>query len=131
MKTTPTFVFAVVLVAVGFAMPRSASAQSYTYQPSRPTFSPYFSYFQVNTTGLPDYQTFIQPQRQLRAQIQREQNRLRSVERTQLSLQREATRLRLGSMIREDPNARRVVPAARFLNYSGFFPDQNSVRQRR
>ncbi len=34
------------------------------YVPARPTISPYFAYSAINTTGLPNYYTYIQPLQQ-------------------------------------------------------------------
>jgi hypothetical protein len=36
------------------------------YYPARPTFSPYFLYRQVNTTGIPNYYSFVEPAKQYR-----------------------------------------------------------------
>ena len=43
------------------------------YYPSRPTFSPYLLYNQVNLTGIPNYYTFVQPATQYRDFLQRKQ----------------------------------------------------------
>ena len=130
MKKSSLLLTTAVLGFVSFAYANSASAQS-SYQPARPTFSPYFSYFQVNTTGLPNYQTFIAPERRIRAQFQQEQARIRSVEQTGIRLQRDVTRLAVGGLVRQTDATRRVVPAATFLNYSGFYPQQQAARRRR
>ncbi|MGE0756004.1 MAG: hypothetical protein AB7F89_19980 [Pirellulaceae bacterium] len=41
------------------------------YAPSRPVLSPYFFYSAINTTGLPNYYTYVRPAIQFEAFLQR------------------------------------------------------------
>jgi hypothetical protein len=119
----------IVLLAV-FASERTAQAQrGRVYQPSRPTISPYFGYFQPrNTAGLPNYFSVVRPTRQTQADFRFEQNRISNLER-QIEL-RDSGEQRITVRQRLTRDVGQPARAATFLNYGQFFPPQPVTRRR-
>ena len=115
-----------VLVAVVTILASPAVAQRpRTFEPSRPTFSPYFGLFQVNTTPLPNYQALVKPRQEMRRTLERDQVRFNQIER-QIQLRDTSDRRTL--MPRTSGSVSR---AATFMNVDAFYPLQGSVQRRR
>jgi hypothetical protein len=51
------------------------------YEPSRPTLSPYLNYFRQDTGLVDSYNTFVRPQERLRREMNRQESRLRNLDR--------------------------------------------------
>ena len=118
-----------------FAVEGSVQAQSHPshFVPARPTISPYFAYSAVNTTGLPNYYTYIQPLQQ-HTQIAAAftdprvslgyENRAVLTERSIAEL--------LDRQLRQRVTTGGGAPstAATFQTYSHYYPTANPVRRR-
>jgi hypothetical protein len=102
--------------------------RSSRYTPQRPTISPYFGFFQFNTTPLPNYQAFVRPREELLLNTARDEARLGQLER-EINLRTTGGGTRL---MRED-QAESGTPsrAARYLNLQPYYPLQQSIRVRR
>ena len=69
------------VLVISFSYGSAAFAQGTLpshYIPVRPTISPYFAYSAINTTGLPNYYTYIQPLQQQALIGQRVQQQIRA-----------------------------------------------------
>lgn len=124
--------FAAVIAVASFGYEQAAMAQSSAqYIPPRPAISPYFAYSAVNTTGLPNYYTYIRPAQQARTFFEKEQaNRAR-----------DEARLILDERRLDDLSQRRVdqrsttgtgttAVAGAFQQYSHYYPNPAVVRRR-
>jgi hypothetical protein len=116
-------------VFVILAISRPALAQrSQRYTPSRPTVSPYFGFFQFNTSPLPNYWAFVRPEQEMMSFAEREEQRIDRLERT-IRL-RESDEKR--SLLRDDPDELGApARAATYQDLRGFYPLQRAVQPRR
>ena len=137
MKKRFRLILATTLSLMILGLCQTSFGQVRTYYPSRPTLSPYFGYFQVNTTGLPNYQAIVRPQfqldrgfQQISSGVRREGERINTLER-QVRL-RTSTDADAGTLVRQR-TAGPVAPAraGTFMNYSSFYPNQTPLRRRR
>ena len=60
----PSLILAAICVLGLLGEKAHAQTRPSHYVPARPTISPYFAYSAINTTGLPNYYTYIQPLQQ-------------------------------------------------------------------
>ena len=123
-RVLATSAFCLVLVANGPAFGQRSSA----YVPRRATMSPYFGFFQVNTTPLPNYQALVLPRQQIRSNMQREGMRIDRLERQmQLRETRPAS-----SLLRRLPlGVGEPSRAATYMDLDPFYVNQQVVRRRR
>lgn len=135
MKTYGRTHLLALVAATGFVASGEAYGQRPSrYTPSRPTVSPYFNLFRTNTGGLPNYQMFYQRDEQLRSTLRRQQRQLGTLQQEfQGTTAPPATGMMAGrasqTMRRGATRAR--ARAAKFMDYSQFFPNAGSVRRKR
>jgi hypothetical protein len=102
------------------------------YTPARPTISPYFAYSAINTTGLPNYYTYVQPfqQTQYTTAARRDLVAPNSydsrVSLTERSIEELLDR-RLSQRLTTGGGA--PATAATFQNYSHFYPRPTAGRR--
>ena len=91
------------------------------YYPARPTFSTYLLYRQINTTGIPNYYSYVRPETQYRDYLSRSQARSNSSRQT-LSVEGEVSRI-LDSQLRQRASTGIGQPSipARFNDTSHFY----------
>ena len=119
----PLLAFAALMSLAGEAM-----AQRSSYSPARPTLSPYFGFFQVNTTPLPNYQALVRPRQDIERTFQREGVRINRLER-QIQLRDTSGTRDLLRLLPQDTGA--PARAATFMNVNDFYPLQRNVVPRR
>lgn len=96
------------------------------YTPDRPTFSPYFGYFQANGTSVPNYYAFVRPGRQYQDRLLQEKyhnTRAIMAENDRLSLQtaRITDDLTRRLSVRTSTGIGAPSQAATFQQYSHFY----------
>ncbi len=116
----------VACLAAGFVMATAASsAQAQRpahYYPSRPTFSPYLLYRQLNLTGIPNYYSYVQPATQYRDFLIRGQTRPAAARRESLIGAREIANM-VERRLEQRPSTGIGAPAipARYGDYSHYY----------
>lgn len=108
------------LLVVGFCCQAQAQRPTH-YYPARPTFSPYLLYGQLNTTGVPNYYSYVRPSVQFRDYLQRPAPQ--GDPRTQV-LTQDRLETALENQLRQRPTTGIGQPnvPARFMESSHFYP---------
>jgi hypothetical protein len=90
--------------------------------------SPYFGYFQVNTTPLPNYQALVLPRQQIQSNFQMEGMRIDRLER---QIQLGGTR-QTSSLLRRSPSeVGAPARAATYMDLDQFYRNRQVVQRRR
>lgn len=96
-----------------------------SYQPSRPTLSPYLNFFRSDTGVMDNYNTFVRPRQQLQDELNQQNYRLRTLNRDINQLeQQQATQT-----IRPSTIAPTGVGST-FMNYSHYYNLGRNARRR-
>jgi hypothetical protein len=100
------------------------------YYPVRPPISPYFAYSAINTTGLPNYYTYIRPaQQQAQYAMMAEQaNRMSAATRVVLTEQSVGEMVQRQLMERQTTGYGAPAVAATFQDLSHFYPTTSQAR---
>lgn len=119
---------AVCLVFALWLVPPLHAQRPGQYTPLRGPLSPYFGFFQFNTTPLPNFQAFVQPRQEVVAGLRNESRRIDTIEK-QLRVRGTDSEGRLLRTSESDVGA--PSRAADFLNVQPYYPLQRSIRTRR
>jgi hypothetical protein len=114
-----------VLLSVGFLLMTSATAWAQRpahYYPLHAPLSPYLYYSAINTTGLPNYYTYIRPAQRFQSYLERRPTDLARLEtRVRLDESRVAEMIQRHLEVRETTGLGAPATPATFMDYSHYF----------
>jgi hypothetical protein len=121
------------VLALGLLLMTGSAAwaqRSPHYSPVRPPISPYLYYSAINTTGLPNYFTYVRPAIQFQAFTQRRAFDARLETRVRMDDERVTGIVERQLRLRETTGLGAPAVAGTFMDFSHYYPPSGVVRRR-